>query len=167
MYVDLSRKVTCCPSLKQIFYCNAFFNCVPEKLKTPDPVVLCYALQHLQSVRAQSKALSKNFPRTWLWCVQLPARLTCWLPRISLVRLPNAINFPHSCSVRLYSSPYRCNLSPHIFHNAFWSNWLFQDSLRTFFWILAEHLPQILLRGTPAHRMFFSVESPSYVFAVF
>jgi hypothetical protein len=56
------------------------------------PVFWCYVLQHLQSLRPESKAFSKNFPHSWLWYIQLAASPMCWLPRISLISLPNTTN---------------------------------------------------------------------------
>jgi hypothetical protein len=54
------------------------------------------ALQQLHSVRQGSKAFANNFPHTWLWLVQLAARLRSWLPSTSPISPQNTISYFHT-----------------------------------------------------------------------
>jgi hypothetical protein len=54
------------------------------------------ALQQLHSVRQGSKAFANNFPHTWLWLIQLAARLRSWLPSPSPISPQNTISYFHS-----------------------------------------------------------------------
>jgi hypothetical protein len=100
----------CCIVAETDFWqeCFIFCNMVhhgPAKFKTYHPVIWCYVLQYLQSVRPESKAFSKNFLHSWLWYIQLAASLTCWLPWTSLISLPITINCFRTCTQSAWSLP--------------------------------------------------------------
>jgi hypothetical protein len=123
-------------------FCNMVHH-VPAKFKTYFPVVW--------RVRLQSKMFSKNFLHTWLWYIQLTACLTCWLLGLSDKLTEHDLLFPHSYSVGLNSSPYRCNLCPQIFHTTFWLHLRLENPFQTFFWILPEQLSETALNEKLQH----------------
>jgi hypothetical protein len=124
-------------------------------------------LQHLQSIRPESKVFSKNLPHSWLWYIQFAASPTCWLPWTSLISLPNTINCFHIHTRLAWTLPLTDATCVHKFFIPL-SDRIggLEGPFQTFFWILAEQLSQISLNETPEHKMLFLVESPSYVRAV-